>query len=201
MKTIAIFGGTGMTGECAVKHALSRGFTVKVLYRNEATVPDAFKENVVLVKGDVTCADDVKKVIDGVDAVCVVLGTRNKLEPTTEMSRGTQNIIDSMKHCGVDRISVCLSTFLLRSPSEVPPIFTDLNNEHKRMLEIVKNSGLNYVCVLPPHISSDPPGEVDISHDKPISRQISKYDLGKFLIESLVHPEYFGTICCIANKV
>ncbi|KAJ6637344.1 Flavin reductase (NADPH), partial [Pseudolycoriella hygida] len=192
MGKIAIFGGTGMTGQCAVDYALQEGNSVRLLYRTEDTV-ERFKDKVELVKGDVTNLEDVQKTLDGADSVCVVLGTRNKLEPTTVLSTGMKNIIDAMKLQKLTIVSVCLSSFLFWDPDKVPAQFEHLNAEHKKMLELLKPSGLDFIAVLPPHIANEPAGEFKIAYDQsPGGRVISKYDLGKFLIDSLKQSEHYG---------
>lgn len=127
---------------------------MKILVRDEATVPADFKDKVEIVKGDVLNQDDVERTVKGTDAVIIVLGTRNSLEPTTMMSEGTKNIIQSMKNNGLRKFSACMSSFLFMQPEMVPKPFTELNADHKRMLEVVKDSGLEYRAVLPPHIAS-----------------------------------------------
>lgn len=201
MQTLAVLGGTGMTGQCVVEHALKKGLHVKLLYRNEVTIPDSFKEKVELIKGDATRLEDVKKVVENADGVCVILGTRNNLDPTTEMSTGTRNVIDAMKEAGLKKVSICMSSFLFRKPSEVPPQFENINNEHKRMLEITKNSGLDFVCVLPPHIANEPTNEVVVLHDSSPGRMVSKWSLGKFMVDCLEQPEHYGKVCGIAKKI
>lgn len=131
------------------------GLKVRLLIRNEKTVPESFKDKVELIKGDVTNLADVEATIQGTDAVCVVLGTRNNLEPTTEMSRGTQNVVDAMKNNSLDKISICLSSFLFYEPEKVPKMFHEINGEHQKMLDIVKNSDLKYRAILPPHIAGE----------------------------------------------
>lgn len=82
-----------------------------------------------------------------------MLGTRNDLSPTTDMSEGLKNIMKAMKECNVNVISVCLSAFLFWDDDKVPPRFNDLNADHKRMFDAVKDSGLKYIACLPPHIA------------------------------------------------
>lgn len=176
------------------------GKTVRLLYRTEATVPETFKNNVELVQGDVTIIDDVKRTIEGVDAVIVTLGTRNKLEPTKVLSSGLQNIIDAMKlQPNLAKISVCLSSFLFWEPEKVPAQFGNLNAEHKAMLDIIKSSGLDFIAVLPPHISNEPSSEHQILHDKSPGRIIAKTDLANFFVDSLEMPEHYGKVCGIAK--
>lgn len=127
---------------------------MKILVRDESTVPAEFKDKVEIVKGDVLNQDDVEKTVQGTDAVIIVLGTRNSTAPTTMMSDGTKNIIQAMKKNGLTKFSACMSSFVFMQPEMVPKVFTDLNADHKRMLEAIKESGLEYRAVLPPHIAS-----------------------------------------------
>lgn len=219
MQRIAIIGGTGMTGECAVDRALEKGeqirgqrvfqsklililhagLKVKLLYRTEATVPERFKSKVDLVQGDATNYEDVKRLIEGVDGVCVILGTRNKLEATTELSRGTENLIKAMKEAKLTKFSIVMSSFLLRPLNEVPAVFHKLNEEHQRMLDLTKASGLEYIAILPPHIADEPSTAYTVVHDEAPCRLVSKYDLGKFIVDSLDQPEHYGKVCGIGK--
>ncbi|EAT32942.1 AAEL014821-PB [Aedes aegypti] len=176
MQKIVVFGGTGMTGQCAVQYALDKGLKVRLMVRNEATVPESFKNQVELVKGDVVNAEDVVKAISDQELVCVVLGTRNDLKPTTMMSTGIQNI--------------------------VPKMFTELNADHKRMLDVLKASDLEYRAILPPHIADEPSTEYVIAYDKSpgLTRSISKLDLGKFLIEALFEDQHAGKVIGMCTK-
>jgi biliverdin reductase / flavin reductase len=152
------------------------------------------------VKGDVTNLDDVKGAVAGMSAVVVALGTRNKLEATTAMSEGMKNICDAMKDAGLAKVSVCLSAFLFYEPEKVPKVFHELNADHQRMLDIVKGSGLEYRAVFPPHIADEPSAELTVAYDKsPGPRTISKWDLGKFLVDSLFQDEHSGKVIGIAN--
>ncbi|XP_002031828.2 flavin reductase (NADPH) [Drosophila sechellia] len=200
MQRIAVIGGTGMTGECAVDHALQKGLSVKLLYRSEKTVPERFKSKVELVKGDVTNYEDVQRVIEGVDAVAVILGTRNKLEATTELSRGTENLIKAMKEAKLTKFSIVMSSFLLRPLNEVPTVFHRINEEHQRMLDLTKACDLDWIAILPPHIADEPATAYTVVHDEAPARLVSKYDLGKFIIDSLEQPEHYRKVCGIGKS-
>lgn len=178
---------------------LPSGLKVRLFYRSETTVPESFKNRVELVHGDVVNAPEVENALSGVDGVIVALGTRNKLEPTTVMSTGLQNIIDGMKKQHIRPISVCLSSFLLWDQSKVPKAFEHLNAEHQRMLDIAKQSSLDFIAILPPHIADEPSSEYRILHDESPGRVVSKYDLAKFLVDSLDQNEHHGKVCGIAK--
>lgn len=222
VKKIAIFGGTGMTGQSVVEYALqkgeqiyavfrmqllimtfnnnclSTGLSIRLLYRTDDTIQQ-FKDRVELVKGDVTNQQDVENTLNGVDGVVVTLGTRNKLDPTTVLSTGLTNIINGMEKEKIRKISVCLSSFLFWDQDKVPKQFEHLNAEHKRMLDIIKGTSLDYIAILPPHIANEPSSEHKILHDQSPGRVISKLDLAKFFVESLDQPEHYGKVCGIAK--
>lgn len=166
-------------------------------------MPDRFKKSdkIKLVQGNVLNFDDCEKVVDGVDGVCIILGTRNKLEATTEMSTGTANLIKAMKSKNVKRFSIVMSSFLFRPVAEVPAMFHRLNDEHKRMLELTKSSDLDYIAVLPPHIADEPSSEYTVLHDEVPGRLVSKFDLAKFIVDSLEQPEHYQQVCGIAKKL
>ncbi|XP_055313068.1 flavin reductase (NADPH) [Sitodiplosis mosellana] len=197
---VAIFGGTGMTGSCVVEYALQKGLSVRLLYRTEETVePFKNRDKVELIKGDVTNVQDVENVLTGTDGVVVTLGTRNKLEPTTVLSTGLTNIVNAMEKVKLRKISVCLSSFLFWDQDKVPKQFEHLNAEHKRMLDIIKATSLDYIAILPPHIANEPSSEHKILHDQSPGRVISKFDLAKFFIDSLDLSEHYGKVCGIAK--
>uniref|UniRef100_A0A1L8DFY0 Putative nmra-like family n=1 Tax=Nyssomyia neivai TaxID=330878 RepID=A0A1L8DFY0_9DIPT len=199
MQKIAIFGGTGMTGQCVVDHALKKGIKLKLLVRDMKTVPKTFRDKVEIIVGDVKDYDKVLEVIQGTNGVAVTLGTRNNLAPTTELSEGTENILKAMKEASVQKISICLSSFLFYEPDKVPTIFEHINKEHQRMLDIVKGSDLEWRAVLPPHIADEPSAEFQVLQDKSPGRTISKLDLGKFLIDCLTQEQYIQRVLGIAT--
>lgn len=199
MNTIIIFGATGYTGLCAVQAAVNKGLKVRAFVRDVAKLPDDLKGKVEVVVGNVLNYNEVLTGVKGVDGVAVVLGTRNDLSPTTDMSEGLKNIMKAMKECNVNVISVCLSAFLFWDDDKVPPRFNDLNADHKRMFDAVKDSGLKYIACLPPHIADQPAGEYKIQYDSSPGRIVSKHDLGRFLVESLSQPEHYEKVCGIAT--
>ncbi|KAF3429251.1 hypothetical protein E2986_00743 [Frieseomelitta varia] len=199
MNRIVIFGATGNTGLCALNSAVNKGLNVRAFVRDEGKVPANLKDKVEIVVGDVTNPEQVLNAISNRDGVVVVLGTRNDLSPTTVLSNGMKNIIDAMKAHNVEIISVCLSAFLFYKPEAVPSIFKDLNADHQRMFDLLKESKLKWIAILPPHIADVQNSKYIIKHDESPGRAISKHDLGAFLIESLQQPEHYQKVCGIAN--
>ncbi|XP_026291397.1 flavin reductase (NADPH) isoform X2 [Frankliniella occidentalis] len=201
MKKIAIFGGTGNTGLCAVDAALKKGLVVRALARDPAKFPVEVQSKVEIVQGDVLNYDDVKKTVEGVDAAVIVLGTRNDVKPTTMMSEGTKNILNALKEAGVKPVSGCMSSFLFMEIEKVTPMLRDLTQDHIRMLDALKASDRDWIAVCPPHIAAEPSGNYEIKHGSSPGRAISKYDLGFFLVDCLDKPEHYHQMVGIAKPL
>ncbi|XP_058385332.1 flavin reductase (NADPH) [Diceros bicornis minor] len=195
VKKIAIFGATGMTGLPTLAQAVKAGYEVTVLVRDASRLPSEGPQPAHVVVGDVRQAADVDKTVAGQDAVIVLLGTRNDLSPTTVMSEGARNIVAAMKAHGVDKVVACTSAFLLWDPAKVPAQLRHVTDDHIRMHKVLKESGLKYVAVMPPHIAGDKPlteaYTVTLDGRGP-SRVISKHDLGNFMLRCLTTDEYDG---------
>lgn len=140
-----------------------------------------------VVVGDVLNRADVQTTLEGQDAVIIVLGTRSDLSPTTMMSQGTQNIVDVMKARGISKVVGCMSAFLLWDRAKVPPRLLPLTEDHERMYAVLKQSGLAYVAVMPPHIGDDLPltEQYTVSENMVKGRAVSKHDLGHFFVSCL----------------
>ncbi|XP_035536470.1 flavin reductase (NADPH) [Morone saxatilis] len=193
IKNVAIFGATGMTGRVTLPLAVAAGYSVTVLVRDPARLPADHKASRVEV-GDVLNKEDVKRALEGQDAVIIILGTRNSLSATTVMSEGTKNIVDGMKARGIHKVVGCMSAFLLWDRAKVPPRMIPVTEDHDRMYTILKTSGLDYVAVMPPHIGDDLPltERYTAAENMLKGRAISKHDLGHFFVKCLSTSEWDG---------
>ncbi|KAF5293257.1 hypothetical protein FQR65_LT10997 [Abscondita terminalis] len=183
MEKVVIFGSTGNTGVCAVEAAVQKGLNVRAFVRDPSKLPDHLRDSVEVVKGD-------------------VLITPTFIMPLKMSPRLLWFWELAMKDLNVEIVSVCLSAFLFCEPEKVPQIFCKLNADHQRQFDAVKSSGLKYIAIFPPHIADKPSGTCEVEHDKlpPGTMIVSKYDLGKFLINCLTQPEHYGKTCGIITK-
>ncbi|XP_063174583.1 flavin reductase (NADPH) [Chroicocephalus ridibundus] len=194
VRKVAIFGATGRTGRPTLGQALQEGYTVTVLVRDRARLPPECDPQRVVV-GDVLDPAAVAEAVRDQDAVIILLGTRDDLGPTTVMSEGTKNIVAAMKTHGVRKVVACLSAFLLWDPQKVPPRLMPVTEDHIRMEHVLRESGLDCVYVVPPHIDGSGPltGDYWVSLGAAgASRVISAPDLGHFLLRCLRTPRYDG---------
>ncbi|XP_048837143.1 flavin reductase (NADPH) isoform X1 [Brienomyrus brachyistius] len=186
VKNVAIFGSTGMTGLATLPQVVAAGYNATVLVRDPSKLPPDHRASRVVV-GDVLNKKDVEKTLEGQDAAIIILGTRNDLSPTTVMSEGTRNVLEVMKVRGIRKVVACMSSFLLWDRAKVPPRLVPVTEDHDRMYRLLKESDLDYVAVMPPHIAGDKPltEKYTASENAVKSRVISKHDLGHFFVKCL----------------
>lgn len=159
--TIAVFGGTGMTGREVVYQALNSGVNVVVLARDPAKmlIPVGsggdkgdnllVDARLKVIKGDVTNQQDVDAVFASGDisGVVIALGGKTKDVGPTMLTDGTSCVIEGMKKkCTSKRIAVVTSIGAGDSEQQAPLIFkalmwtvmkgvfTDKNNQEKLFL-------------------------------------------------------------------
>ena len=102
MKTIALFGGSGRTGQHFLEQALAQGYAVRALVRTPEKVA-AQHQQLTLVVGDVLNYDDVRKAVAGADVVVSLFG-HVKGSPEWLQTNGTKNIVQAMREQEVERV-------------------------------------------------------------------------------------------------
>ncbi len=101
MKHIAIIGASGATGSEVVRLALKANYKITVVERNPYHIEP--KENLSVVKGDVTNADSLVEAFKNTDIVISCFGPANGRKAGNLMSVGTANIVKACEENGVKR--------------------------------------------------------------------------------------------------
>mmetsp|Transcript_15009 Transcript_15009/g.22083 ORF Transcript_15009/g.22083 Transcript_15009/m.22083 type:complete len:285 (+) Transcript_15009:88-942(+) len=222
MKTIAVFGASGLTASECVYQALENGDSVVGLTRNPANlvIPKgsggdkggqsmADNPNLTLIGGDVTKMADVEKVFENpIDGVVVALGGKTSDVGDTMLTDGTKNIIQAMKAKDVKRLSVVTSIGAGDSENQAPfvfrmlmmtvmkKIFVDKNNQENA----VANSGLEYCIVRPGGLTVDPPtGVINVIDGE--AGSITRADVAQFCLDAITVEDfpYVGKSPCISS--
>jgi nucleoside-diphosphate-sugar epimerase len=221
MKTIAVFGASGLTASECVFQALKEGDNVVGMTRNPSNLKipkgsggaNADKPltdpKLTLLAGDVTNKADVDKVFENdIDGVIVALGGKTKDVGDTMLTDGTKNIIAAMKEKGVKRIAVVTSIGAGDSENQAPfffkvlmwtamkKIFLDKNAQE----EVTRNSGLEYCIVRPGGLTIDPPtGVVNVIEGE--AGSIPRADVAQFCLDAVRLEDfpYIGKTPCISS--
>ena len=138
MKTIVVFGASGLTASECVYQALANGDNVIGLTRNPSklVIPQGSggakaggvlsDPKLTMIAGDVTKMADVQKVFaaaDSIDGVVVALGGKTSDVGDSMLTDGTNNVIKAMKDKGVKRLSVVTSIGAGDSENQAPFFF------------------------------------------------------------------------------
>ncbi|WP_434737302.1 NAD(P)-dependent oxidoreductase [Haloarcula montana] len=186
---LAVFGATGGTGRELTSQASNRGHDIRALTRSPATISTECA--LTTVEGNVLDPDAVSATIEGVDAVCCLLG-RTPNNPDDIVSRGTARIVAAMERHGVERLVVLTSMGLGSSTSAVPwyvrlanaTVLADLMADKARQEERVMQSDLDWTIIRPGGLT-DEPGTGEYVHGvgaNVTAGPIPRADVAEFLL-------------------
>lgn len=223
MKTIAVFGASGLTASECVYQALENGDNVVGLTRTPSNlvIPQGSggdtagkpvtSPNLTMIAGSVTNVADVAKVFstdNPIDGVIIALGGKTSDVGETMLTDGTTNIIKAMKDAGVKRYSVVTSIGAGDSKDQAPfffkilmmtamkKIFNDKNNQE----QVVMDSGLDYCIVRPGGLTVEPPtGIINVIEGE--AGSITRADVAQFCLDAVTMEDfpYIGKTPCISS--
>ncbi len=196
---IIVFGATGIAGKEIVKQALYNGDTVKAFGRNVFTegLPD--NDKLELVQGALFDEGEVLRAIKGCDAVLSAIGGAGD---DKTRSVGMKNIVKQMEKAGVKRIVAIgglgvLDTEdgqLIMEQEDFPAQYYPVSQEHKKALDSLINSNLDWTFVCPPVITEDEPTGVFKTEANlppvPNNFKITSGDLALFMLKEMRANEY-----------
>lgn len=205
--SLALFGGSGATGQQVIQQAAALGLRIRTLVR-PATVGSFQSEpsnRVEIWEGSLLNEADVENLVKGCDAVWCVFGPR---PPFTDLfcTEATRLIISAMQRYSVTRLvcqtgamigeyrhnrtwpfQILVNLFQRSSP--------ELAEDRATQESLVRSSNLAWTLVKPPRLTHQPKrGEVVVGPDVKVGlgSQISRADLAEFLLRELFFPEYLA---------
>ncbi len=202
MKTIALFGGSGRTGQEFLTQALDKGYAVKALVRTPAKVEQR-SDRLEIIEGDVLNLADVKRTVQGTDIVLSLFG-HVKGSPEWLQTDGTKNILDAMQAAGVDRI-ISLSGGGLPYPEKDEPKFMDkairtimkiavpkVLNDAIKHAGVLEESGKQWTVVRGPRLTDgEHTGEYRVGWvGVNAGTSISRADLADFLVKQVDSEQF-----------
>ncbi|GAB4521836.1 MAG: NAD(P)H-binding protein [Anaerolineae bacterium] len=206
---VAVFGGTGKTGQHIVEQALAAGHEVVALART----PSKFTHqhpNLTVVQGDITQVDCVEKVIQGTDAVVSVLGPSSN-KPEFTISKGTDHMLAAMRKHNVRRIIISAGAGV-RDPKDKPKmvdrVFGALLNivsknvvaDMKQVVDKVRSSDRDWTVVRVPMLTDqEPQGTLKVGYVGDITPRIARADMAAFMLQQLDNPTYIHKAPAISN--
>ena len=206
MKTLALFGATGQTGQPFLPLALQAGYRVVALVRDPAKITKPHP-HLTLVQGDILDPAAVAETCREADVVVSLIG-HVKGSPAFVQTDGIQNIINALKQRGAADVKiVSLSGGAVPYPARDQPKFpdrlikfimgivaADVLADAIRHAQVLAASGQPYVIVRGPRLTNDPRrgqyriGWVGVN----ASTKIARADLADFLLTQLESDQFVG---------
>lgn len=199
MKTIALFGASGKTGNIYLQKALRNGYKVKALVRNPELLDP--HPNLLIQKGDILNAHDVSKTIAGADMVVSVFG-RVKDSPQWLQTNGTKNIVNAIGSKPIPVISLSGGglPFELDEPKWIDKVIRGmmkllvphLIEDAIGHATVLQGSNLQWTIVRAGRLTLEPEkgnyriGWVGVN----AGTQVGRADLASFILELTAHFNY-----------
>ena len=160
-----VTGATGFVGPYLVKELVSLGHNCRCLIRPESDTKKLEGLDVELITGDITNANTLKGIADGMDCIfhMATLGHMSNFTVTESMFKevnvqGTVNIMDEALRAGVDRVVHCSTVAAMGICHELPATEESRCNPHhpygrsklkaeQEVLRMVSDEGLPAVIM------------------------------------------------------
>ncbi len=206
---VAIFGGTGKTGQHLVKQALEAGHEVILLVRNPTKVSTRHEKLTVLV-GDILDASRVEKAVQGVDAVISVLGPSTNT-PELIISKGVDHILNAMRQNNVARLIISAGAGVRDRHDKPKPIdyffgwllhlfSKNAVEDMKQVVEKVRHSDREWTVIRVPMLTDQPAqGSLKVGYVGDISPRLSRVDMAAFMLKQLDDNTYLRQAPAISN--
>ncbi len=208
---LLVVGATGGTGRKIVELALERGHDVTALVRRpeRAKLPTG---SLTIIPGNVLDPESLDTAVAGQEAVLCALGHKRYLGPSHILSRGTSNLVASMKKHRVNRL-VCVTSLSIGDSAGklglyynlfvIPFITFFYFRDKSRQEAIVRASDLDWTIVRPGQLTNGRKRE-SYKHGEDLGSyiltlMISRASVADFMLKQLSDRTYLRKAVAVVN--
>jgi len=190
---VLVAGATGGTGQEAVREALARGFTVRVLVRNEEAARPLLGEKVQYAVGNVRDPASLAKAVKGATYVISALGSNSQRDPENKPEfidyGGTRNLVEASKAAGVKQFVLVSSMGATHADHPLNKMFDNILVWKLKGEDALRASGVPYTVVRPGGLRNSPGGQTALTalqgDDPKVNGQISRADVAAICVAAL----------------
>ena len=191
---LLVLGATGGIGLEILQQAIQRGHEVTAFVRTPGAL-QTFGNRVAVVQGDLLDRCQLKRALEGHDAVLSGFGPRTPIarRDADLLRRFAPPLTGAMQQAGVRRLVLVSTAFLFRD-SILPPawlvgrlFFRDLVADALGMEEVIRKNPLDWTIVRPPRLVDKPRAgryRVREGHLPLFGFKISRADVADFMIRT-----------------
>ena len=199
---VLVIGGTRGTGFLIAQRLVARGYRVRVLARDPASVRDRLDASVEIVRGDITDPTTLPPAMQGVDHIIFTAGVRSGTlarEPIVKLTdyQGPLNTLAAARQVGFRGRFLYLNSIGINRGSWSAWLLNRIKGNTLRWRRVVEDeirrSGIDYTIIRLGILVNDPGGHraVRISQGNlaltPWGR-IARADAAECFVEALEHP-------------
>ncbi|MCP5329063.1 MAG: SDR family oxidoreductase [Sinobacteraceae bacterium] len=189
---VLVAGATGATGQEAVRQALTKGYAVRALVRNEEAARQLFGERVQYAVGNVRDPAAVARAVRGATYLISALGSRSQRDPGNKPEYidygGVKNLVDAAQAAGVKHFALVSSMGVTREDHPLNKMFDNILIWKLKGEDALRASGVPYTIVRPSGLNDDPPGRAGLQvmqGDPPIQGHVSRADIAAICVNAL----------------
>jgi putative NADH-flavin reductase len=192
---LVVLGATGGIGLEIVRQALEHGHSVTAFVRSAERL-EPFQSRITVIQGDVLSSAELKRTVEGHDAVLSGFGPRLPLskEDADLLRTFAVSVTTALQHADVRRVVVVSTAFLFKD-AIVPPaylfgrlFFPGIVSDASAMERVFQESALDWTIVRPPQLT-DKAGSgkyrIREGHLPRFGFKISRADVADCLIKTL----------------
>ena len=212
MKTIAVFGASGLTGKLFTEMALKDGYVVKALVRTPAKL-GLQHPNLQVIQGDLTASAKVEETIRGTDAVISLIGASSG-SPNDIKVIATRHIVAAMQKNDIQRFirlgSANFGVFaegdklnfrqrLMASLAKT--LMGAMVDDERQSVRLTEQSDVDWTIVRAPALTNQPPkGTYRIGHlGIDAGSSITRTDVAAFVLDELKNAKYVRQLPLVSN--
>ncbi len=212
MKTIAVFGASGLTGKPFTEMALKDGYSVKVLVRTAAKL-GLQHPNLQIIQGDLTDSAKVEETIRGTDAVVSLIGASSG-SPDDIKVIATRHIVAAMQKNNVKRfIRLGSANFGIFAEGDklnfgrrlkaslAKTVMGTMVADERQSVRLTEQSDLDWTVVRAPFLNNEPPkGTYRVGHlGVHTGSSITRADVAAFVLDELKNAKYVKQMPLVSN--
>jgi putative NADH-flavin reductase len=157
---LVVLGATGGIGLEIVRQALEHGHSVTAFVRSAERL-EPFQSRITVIQGDVLSSAELKRTVEGHDAVLSGFGPRLPLskEDADLLRTFAVSVTTALQHADVRRVVVVSTAFLFKD-AIVPPaylfgrlFFPGIVSDASAMERVFQESALDWTIVRPPQLT------------------------------------------------
>ncbi len=199
-KVLLVIGATGGTGQEVVKQALTAGYSVRALVRDEAKARDALGPNIQYFVGNVRQPETLDAAFRGADYVVSALGSNSRRDPENKPEAidylGVKAIAEKAKAADVKHVVLVSSMGVTDADHMLNKVLDNILVWKLRGENALRDSGVRYTVVRPGGLSNNPGGVVGLrvmqGDQKGIVAQIPRADVAAVCIAALGRKDAYG---------